>query len=610
MESRAFSRRHEWKVHLNEHKASPDQMHTCPLCQLSLTSDNEWHRHVGREMQQLALFALPKHLYRDDSDMEQDQPVGDSDEASNPRTEVGWWSDRSDPQSLISTGAIGDALAQDHLGDFDRYSSGQSTSLVNDRDASAPDQHDQRQRTLKPEPQSDNDLDTVPNVPIERERKPYIAKEGKGKVYGNEASSRQRTLKPDPQIATLRDRNSMSPEASNLDHQSNTSSHANDYTTASVLRRSGPFSKSSRRDRSPQLAEHVNSDRPQPHEYFSSHEDYQASRSSTMSDDKLRSARPASLSDASSQGSRSPPKTLVFGTSNKDNDPERNLRPSAVDKRVASLQPEGSAPIAESRDTLNSAPPSNAPKSHLPKFDTRSKGIKPETPKAYFTAVTGASRPCTNEEQWVCYYFEAHAATCDACMNPAKVQRAGRQLCRTGHGLAIDVAGIFTFRRRDGGVYSRVKPGEHDIRVELPYDYEQTLSLLKAVTRAVENGERFPPKLRSKDKSYFVEPRIAPGRTQEASSKEADDAGSLSMRRIKVKEPNLPRPAPKSRRRERETSDDLIADSKRGSLYSEDMRRLGGAEKRGQEIKYNLEVRDPKFKTPRRPLQVDEEPPA
>lgn len=228
------------------------------------------------------------------------------------------------------------------------------------------------------------------------------------------------------------------------------------------------------------------------------------------------------------------------------------------------------------------------------------KGVEPSSPKVQFAGVTGTSRPSTNEEQWICYYFEAHAATCDACRDPSRVAKAGRQLCRTGHDLAIDVADILLYRRRDGEVYSRVKDGEQQVRVEIPHNYEQTLSLLKAINRAVHKGEKFPTKPRSMDKNYFVEPRISPDRVRQ--DKESEQP--LSMRRVKLVEPKSPRPSPKPRRRERESSDDLIADSKRGSLYGEDMRRLERAEKREQDIRYNLEVREPNFKTPRRPLQV------
>jgi hypothetical protein len=183
------------------------------------------------------------------------------------------------------------------------------------------------------------------------------------------------------------------------------------------------------------------------------------------------------------------------------------------------------------------------------------------------------------------------------------VAKAGRQLCRIGTDLAVDVAEMLFFRRKDNEVYSRVKDGEREVRVELPHDYHQTVSLLTAINRAVHKGEKFPVKPRSMDRSYFVEPRVSLDNSKRDSIEGEPQPQQLSMRRIydtKLIEPKSPRPAPKPRRRERESSDD----PKRGSLYSEDMRRLEKAEKREQEVKYNLEVREPNYKTPRRQHQI------
>jgi hypothetical protein len=185
------------------------------------------------------------------------------------------------------------------------------------------------------------------------------------------------------------------------------------------------------------------------------------------------------------------------------------------------------------------------------------------------------------------------------------VAKANGKLCREGHELAIDVAEILLYRRKEDEVYSRVRDGEREVRVEIPHDYLQTLSLLKAINRAVRKGEKFLTKPRSLDRTYFVEPRISPSSPKrDAFEAELASPQQLSMRRpydTKLVEPKSPRPTPKPRRRERESTDDLIADSKRGSLYDEDMRRLERAEKLDREIRYNLEVREPK---PRRPTTV------
>ena len=104
----------------------------------------------------------------------------------------------------------------------------------------------------------DHDDNRKPSVPIERERKPYIAKEGSGKIYENDDSS-QKTLRPEPLSATTRHRNSMFAER-DLGNHSDTSSRASDYTATSVPHRSRAYSKSSRRDRSPPLAGYGKSD--------------------------------------------------------------------------------------------------------------------------------------------------------------------------------------------------------------------------------------------------------------------------------------------------------------------------------------------------------------
>lgn len=76
--------------------------------------------------------------------------------------------------------------------------------------------------------------------------------------------------------------------------------------------------------------------------------------------------------------------------------------------------------------------------------------------------VTGISRPVNNEEHWILYYFEAHAAQCLYCETPLQVSTSGRQLCDEGHQLAIDVAELI-FRQKDGKVYSHVKDGEQEV---------------------------------------------------------------------------------------------------------------------------------------------------
>jgi hypothetical protein len=92
-----------------------------------------------------------------------------------------------------------------------------------------------------------------PSIQIERERKPYIAKEGLGKIYEQDgtASSSSRTLKPETSDSSNKARpRSMFAERVDIGNHSD-SSRASDYTAASVPHRSRTYSKSSRRPRSP-----------------------------------------------------------------------------------------------------------------------------------------------------------------------------------------------------------------------------------------------------------------------------------------------------------------------------------------------------------------------
>jgi hypothetical protein len=89
-----------------------------------------------------------------------------------------------------------------------------------------------------------------PSIQIERERKPYVAKEGAGKIYENEGASSSRTPQPEMSSASSKHRpNSMFVERDLGNHSD--SSRASDYTAASVPHRARTYSKSSRRPRSP-----------------------------------------------------------------------------------------------------------------------------------------------------------------------------------------------------------------------------------------------------------------------------------------------------------------------------------------------------------------------
>lgn len=223
-------------------------------------------------------------------------------------------------------------------------------------------------------------------------------------------------------------------------------------------------------------------------------------------------------------------------------------------------------------------------------------GVSPKNSKVDFAVncVTGVSRLVNNEEHWILYYFEAHAAQCRTCEEPLEVSRSGRQLCDEGHQLAIDVAKLI-FRQKDGKVYSHVKDHEQEVRVEIPHDFEQTLSLLKAIQRASKKKERFLHK--SHDKHYSVGSRTTTdhkakreSRDHQRSKEEIQPSPKPQFDTVIV-QPSSPR---RPRRREDDPQPESSKDrSKRGSLYGMDMGELEKAERREQRLRYNLEVRKP-----------------
>jgi hypothetical protein len=214
----------------------------------------------------------------------------------------------------------------------------------------------------------------------------------------------------------------------------------------------------------------------------------------------------------------------------------------------------------------------------------------PKSPKVGFADgfVTGISRPMTNEEHWILYYFETHAAKCKSCFDPLVVSKTGKRLCSEGHERAVEVARLI-FRRKDGEVYSREKEDHKEVRVELPHDYIQTLSLLKAIQRSLKNGERFI-KPKSHDKTYYVADRRP--RTPERFARTPEPAPRYEVR---IAEPS-PEPAKVRSTPKRDDLEDL-SELKRGSLYGTDMDDLERAQKRELKagVRYNTEVREPSY---------------
>lgn len=214
----------------------------------------------------------------------------------------------------------------------------------------------------------------------------------------------------------------------------------------------------------------------------------------------------------------------------------------------------------------------------------------PKSPKVGFAEglVTSISRPVNNEEHWTLYYFETHAVKCKSCFEPLTVAKTGRQLCSVGHELAVDVARL-VFRRKDGAVYSREKEDHKEVRVELPHDYKQCLSLLKAIQRSLKNGERFI-KPKSHDRTYFVAERRP--RTPERFARTPEPAPRYETR---TAEPSL-EPAKMRPTSRRDDADDF-AGLKRGSLYGSDMDDLERAQLREARagLRFNVEVREPSY---------------
>lgn len=195
--------------------------------------------------------------------------------------------------------------------------------------------------------------------------------------------------------------------------------------------------------------------------------------------------------------------------------------------------------------------------------------------------VTGILRPPTRDEHWTLYYFESHAAQCIHCHEPLRVSKQGKRLCDTGHELAVDVANLI-FCTDDGKIHSR-QDSHRDIRLELPVDYVETVSLLKAIQRGVRKGDQFI-KPKSHDRSYFVPSRRTPERFA-----------------------TTPEPAPRFETALHLKRDDplwIFSGLERGSHYDADMGELQKAMELEQRVPYNVEVRVPSYLQPCRRSSV------
>jgi hypothetical protein len=95
--NRVFTNRRAWEDHLRQEGGSFVGQNVCPLCHVDLPSPQKWRSHVGREMQQLALFAIPKEMYSRDEDDDSE------DESDNHNVQ-------SDNDSVLSQGHVTQAL--------------------------------------------------------------------------------------------------------------------------------------------------------------------------------------------------------------------------------------------------------------------------------------------------------------------------------------------------------------------------------------------------------------------------------------------------------------------------------------------------------------------
>lgn len=86
---RLFARRRDWEDHLSQESDTLFDRNVCPLCFVVLPSARNWRSHVGREMQQMALFAIPKEIYGegDEEDDEGENEGVASSESTSVRPE-------------------------------------------------------------------------------------------------------------------------------------------------------------------------------------------------------------------------------------------------------------------------------------------------------------------------------------------------------------------------------------------------------------------------------------------------------------------------------------------------------------------------------------------
>ena len=198
--------------------------------------------------------------------------------------------------------------------------------------------------------------------------------------------------------------------------------------------------------------------------------------------------------------------------------------------------------------------------------------------------VEGVSRPVNATESWAAYHFETHARKCAYCHNPYEVHRNHEQLCDVGHRLAQDVT-RFIYNKSDGHTYSTVEEDNKLVRVEVPTGYVEVSSLLKAIERSLRHRSR--RSFVSMDRNYYVAPRTPPSPVKRSSSVKVTQEPRTKTKAPRPRSGEIvdwPQAEPKPKRVLAEISN--TANSKRGSLYEEDMQRRKAKN-------YAVEVREP-----------------
>jgi len=118
--------------------------------------------------------------------------------------------------------------------------------------------------------------------------------------------------------------------------------------------------------------------------------------------------------------------------------------------------------------------------------------------------VKGISQPLTHTERETLYWFEVHATSCSSCYLPYSVYKDDKALCHEGQRKAERITDMRIRQSRDGYIYRYNAPTFQDCRIEVPIEWVNVRSLLKAMQRS---GNTFL------DRSYPVTPRTSTRRS-------------------------------------------------------------------------------------------------